>query len=97
VGVGAERRSAPTARPRVISGSLGAIVRGYKSAVTYAINGAQNTRGAVVWQRNYHEHIIRNETEFKNIWNYIDTNPARWEDDQLHPSAPPNQFNQDRA
>jgi len=48
-----------------------------------------------IWQRNYHEHIIRNETDFNNIWNYIDTNPLHWQDDQLHPSALPNKYNQE--
>ena len=47
-----------------------------------------------LWQRNYFDHIIRNEPEFMRIWNYIDTNPARWQEDQLHPAAPPNPFNQ---
>jgi hypothetical protein len=47
----------------VKAGSLGAIVRAYKSAVTYAINKLENSRGAAVWQRNYYEHVIRNEKE----------------------------------
>jgi len=92
--VRAERRSALT-KPAVTPGSLGAIIRAYKSAVTYAANGLQNQRGAVLWQRNYYEHIIRNETTFKNIWNYIDNNPRKWAEDQLHPSAPPNKFTQE--
>jgi len=50
---------------------------------------------ANIWQRNYYEHIVRNENELKNFWNYIDTNPLRWEKDQLYPAALPNQFNQD--
>jgi putative transposase len=49
-----------------------------------------------IWQRNYYERIIHNETELKNIWNYIDMNPERWEADQMHPSTPPNPFNQDK-
>jgi hypothetical protein len=49
---------------------------------------------AGVWQRNYYEHIIRSEQEFMRIWTYIDTNPARWREDQLHPDASPNPFNQ---
>ena len=103
--VGAQRRCAPTydinhADPKtnarvVLPGSLGAIVRAYKSAVTYRINALRNTRGVTVWQRNYYEHIIHNEAEYKAIWNYINANPLRWEDDQLHKSAPPNRFNRD--
>ncbi|MGN0603098.1 MAG: transposase [Oscillospiraceae bacterium] len=34
-----------------------------------------------VWQRSYHDHIIRNEKEFRMIWEYIDENPLKWESD----------------
>jgi hypothetical protein len=36
-----------------------------------------------LWQRNYFERIIRNEQAYENIRNYIQTNPERWESDQL--------------
>ena len=32
-----------------------------------------------IWQRSYHDHIIRNEIDYKRIWEYIDTNVLRWE------------------
>ena len=48
-----------------------------------------------IWQRNYYEHIIRNDQDFMRIWNYIDANPLRWQEDQLSPSAAPNRFNQE--
>jgi len=50
-----------------------------------------------IWQRNYFEHIIRNEKEFETVWDYININQQKWESDQLHPSAPPNQFNQETS
>ena len=95
--VGARRRRAPTVEKfgAPVSGSIPTIVRAYKSAVTYAINRAQNTRGAPIWQRNYYEHIARNEAEINRFWDYIDNNPRKWEEDQLHPCAKPNQFNQE--
>lgn len=34
-----------------------------------------------VWQRSYHDHIIRNEKEFRMIWEYIDENSLKWESD----------------
>ena len=34
-----------------------------------------------IWQRNYHDHIIRNETEYLKIWQYIYENPYRWLED----------------
>lgn len=81
--VGAERRSAPTTMPHVDAGSLGAVVRAYKSAVTYAINAARQTRGMAVWHRNYYEHIIRDEADLKRIRDYIANNPLKWTEDTL--------------
>jgi len=89
---GAERRSAlitDTAgiaadeKPHIDAGSLGAIVRAYKSAVTYAINAARQTRGMVVWHRNYHKHIIRDDADLKRIRDYIANNPLKWTEDSL--------------
>jgi transposase len=37
-----------------------------------------------LWQRNYYEHIIRNAESYGNIAEYIITNPARWQDDNLY-------------
>ncbi len=34
-----------------------------------------------LWQRSYYEHVVRNEDDYREIWDYIDTNPARWADD----------------
>jgi len=34
-----------------------------------------------LWQRSYHEHVIRNERDYLEIWKYIDNNPARWAED----------------
>ena len=34
-----------------------------------------------VWQRSFHDHIIRNQKSFENIWNYIEGNPQCWEKD----------------
>jgi putative transposase len=81
---------------QVVAGSLGAIVRAYKSAVTYRIHGMRGTNGLPVWHRNYYEHIIRNDAELAQIRTYIQTNPLRWDADQLHPSAPANRFNQEK-
>ena len=61
-----------------LSGSLSAIIRAYKSAVTYAINSLNQSRGAPVWQRNYYEHIIDTDNEYLNIAAYIQNNPENW-------------------
>lgn len=75
-------------------GSLGAIVGNFKSVTTRRINRRRDMAGTPFWQRNYWEHIIRNQASLDRIREYIEDNPACWADDQLHPDAPPNRFNQ---
>ena len=74
--------------------TLGQIVAYYKHETTKHINRLRNMPGVPFWQRNYWEHIIRNDHSLQRIQSYIENNPALWEKDQLHPSAPPNPFNQ---
>ncbi len=69
------------------AGSLGVVVGAYKSAVTKRINIVRDTPGGVVWQRNYYEHIIRNERALQTIQAYIINNPARWAVDRYNPAA----------
>ena len=38
--------------------------------------------GKILWQRSYYDHIIRNENEYAEIWNYIDSNPYKWLEDE---------------
>ena len=45
---------------------------------------ARKTIGARLWQRSYHEHVIRNELDYLEIWNYIDTNPSKWALDRYY-------------
>jgi len=67
--------------------SIPTIVRSFKSAVTKQINEIRSNRGAPVWQRNYYEHIIRNENEYKQIAEYIVDNPRKWQEDSLNPNS----------
>jgi len=64
------------------SNNIGAIVRGYKSSVTRQIGllGLNEK----LWQRNYYEHIIRNEKAFQNISEYIKNNPSKWVGDKFY-------------
>ena len=62
-------------------GSLGQIIRSYKSAVTNKINELRKTPGDSHWQRNFHDHIIQNEAELNQIRKYIRDNPKNWETD----------------
>ena len=68
--------------------SLGSFVAGFKSAVTKRINEQRGMPGVPVWQRNYYEHIIRNDADLRRIREYIANNPLKWELDQLHPNNP---------
>ena len=53
------------------------MVRGFKSAVTTRINIHRDTAGMPVWQRNYYEHVIRNDADCNRIAEYINQNPCR--------------------
>ncbi len=37
--------------------------------------------GKNIFQRSFHDHIIRDENDYLKIWNYIDTNPQKWQED----------------
>jgi REP element-mobilizing transposase RayT len=63
------------------SKTIGSMVRGYKIGVTKWMR--QNTDVYNVWQRNYWEHIIRNENEYNRIAEYIINNPQNWGNDTL--------------
>lgn len=43
-----------------------------------------NISNHVIWQRNYYEHIIRNEEAYLKIAEYIETNPQRWQEDTYY-------------
>ena len=66
------------------SKSLGAVLGQFKSAVTKQSRRLSNPPSTPIWQRNYHEHIIRNERALNEIREYIMHNPARWHDDELY-------------
>lgn len=66
------------------SNNLGAIIRGYKSAVTKQINQVRQTHGQKLWQRNYYDHIIRNEESLFHIREYIKHNPMNWNKDRFY-------------
>lgn len=62
--------------------SIGAIMASFKSIATKQINILCNTTDQSIWQRNYYEHIIRNEKKLNRIRRYIINNPPRWEYDR---------------
>jgi REP element-mobilizing transposase RayT len=70
---------------RSLSGSLGTIVRSFKSASSRAIHTGDCSESPTVWQRNYFERIIRSEAMLNSIRQYIDMNPANWPRDEENP------------
>jgi len=76
---------APTKELRSPTKTIGAIMRGFKSATTKQINEMRHTSGRLVWQRNYYEHIIRDEKNLNKIREYIVNNPITWELDDENP------------
>ncbi len=67
--------------------SLGAIIGSFKSAASKRIAILQCAHGGAVWQRNYYEHVIRDEADYNRIAEYVEHNPQRWAEDSLHPDA----------
>ncbi|MBE5813260.1 MAG: transposase [Clostridiales bacterium] len=53
------------------------IIRDLKSFTTHKF-------GDVLWQRSYYDHILRNQQDYEDAWNYIDGNPAKWKADELY-------------
>ena len=49
------------------------------------INQSRNTPGARIWQRNYHEHVIRDEADLARIRKYVANNPRKWDTDRENP------------
>ena len=61
--------------------SISKIVALYKAGVTKQLRKLKPN--LQVWQRSFHDHIIRNQKGYEKIWTYIDNNPAKWEMDKF--------------
>ena len=77
-----ERFSQPT------SDSIPTIIRSFKSAATKRINELRLTPGQPIWQRNYYEHVIRDEDDLNSIREYIEHNALKWAEDKENPLRP---------
>jgi len=83
---GGGSRTAPTKRK-----SLGGLVGAFKTVSTDQLNEMRGSPGAQMWQRDFYDHIIRNEVELNIIRQYIRTNPLRWgidPDDEVDAGLP---------
>ena len=74
---------------KVLPQSLSAIIRSFKAAVTKKIRGhgvgAQHAAPMQIWQRNYYEHVVRNDEVLYQLQEYVQNNPLQWELDDLNP------------
>ena len=67
------------------SGSLSSIIGNFKSAVTSRIRKTSGHPEAVIWQKSFYEHVIRDDKDLVRISDYIMTNPITWEYDEENP------------
>ncbi len=59
------------------------IVGSYKAGVSRKVRELEKDKK--VWQRSFHDHIIRNRTSYEKIYQYVKYNPLKWEDDCFYP------------
>jgi len=81
----------PLCLPRQTNPALGDIIGAFKSITTLEyIRGIDHLNWPHfherLWQRNYHDHIIRDDNAWYRIHLYIQTNPARWAEDRERPA-----------
>ena len=86
--------SAPTPVIGAASGAptkptLGQIIRAFKSISAIQGNRILSRSGRPLWQRNYYEHVIRNDDELQRAREYIGNNPMKWEFDGENPNRNP--------
>ena len=63
--------------------SLNQVIGLYKSGVSRKIR--KIVPDMLVWQRSYHDHIIRNQAAYEKIWNYVQFNGEKWKEDCFFP------------
>lgn len=53
------------------------LIKSFKILVTKEL-------GVSIWQRSFHDHIIRDDADYEMIWEYIDNNPLKWKEDRFY-------------
>ena len=61
----------------MIAPTISTVVRLMKGAVS-------RQAGFTVWQKGFYDHVIRNDNDHQDIWNYIEGNPSKWSEDKLY-------------
>jgi putative transposase len=78
------RGGSRTALTKLRRKPIGGLIGAYKTVSTKRINEFPQTPGAKLWQRNYWEHVIRNEHDLAEVREYIRNNSIKWEFDSLY-------------
>ncbi len=73
-------------RGEVSSPTLGKIIAYFKYQSTKRINQHRDMQGTRIWQRDYYDHVVRDDPDLQRLRQYIQNNPMKWELDQLHPN-----------
>lgn len=60
------------------------VIRTFKSFTAVQCNKIDYLKHTKLWQRNYYEHVIRNEREYWMIYEYIENNPLNWKIDKYY-------------
>ncbi|MBQ8868258.1 MAG: transposase [Oscillospiraceae bacterium] len=68
-------RESPLQKRSLISKAMGYLKMNASKQIHKTIHNQK------VWQRSFHDHVIRDERDYLKIWNYIDSNPAKWNED----------------
>jgi len=63
----------------MIAPTISTVVRLMKGAVS-------KQTGMSIWQKGFYDHVIRNDNDYREIWNYIEGNPGKWTEDKLYVS-----------
>lgn len=58
--------------------TLGNVIGWYKYQVTKLVNQKMSIQGEKLFQRSYYDHVIRNQQDYDEIWQYIENNPRKW-------------------
>ncbi len=75
-----------TARTESRRKPLGRLIGAFKTVSTKRINLLRKTPGAILWHRDFYDHIIRNQQDLELTWLYIESNPARWSREAKNPA-----------
>ncbi len=62
--------------------TLSDIICAYKSVTTRLCNKTSNIAGRQIFQRSFYDEILRNENGYLEVWQYIDENPLKWQNDE---------------